>query len=921
MISVSDIQKLADRGAVEKYIRVDYGGNIDALIKDINKSLNDLLRTDLKRANRLVGRLKSVFRYLPGKYIARLSAMEARYAHRSGSHHKALKKYNEALRINEKYRDFLTVAKTRRGLMDVYMYMGKYREALDTGKKALRYFKRNRLDTDAAQVMNNIGNIYHRMDNNRMALRYYNRAGETFRNIGGIGTAIIEFNRANIYANLNQIKQARRLYHVSANLYHKYGNEIAECQARYSLAYLYFLEDKYTESIGIFEKVLDRFTALGDHKAAAVTRLDLAEINIEINQYGVALMLTEEVAPTFKKLGMRYEQAKAVYFAAQARLRLSDFKRAGKDLKKAERLFAKEANDLWIGMVAISRSRMMLLNGEFDAALKTAERAQSCFKKSGDRRREIDARIVRLEALMKQGNTGDSLRKANMLYRTSRLLGYQQYCLFGIMGECHYIREDYKTALGWYKKAVNVLEKNLMGMYPDEIRFFFMADKFDSYRMVVDCLLKLGRISDSFLANLKGLALLNEKSDEPGQSTAQIPHQLSEQRDSLRAALKKLHQAPLGGHRAVPDFGCHFETEHKLWALERKIRCLLYPSANQPSGLESNVNIPSDLIRADEILINYMNHNSKVAAFCVTGNDVHYIELPITEDELNALLQKLNFLCEKAVFGYREDDVMVKATRHFLEKLYSVLLAPVEKYIPGRKIILLADGAFYQIPFAALIDNDGRHLLEKYDFHLITNPADLADRRTVEYRFNDARNAVFAVTSDLLPAISLEAEKIKDSFDNCGLYLDDRADKRHLIDELGISSGFVHIAAHASRSSENPLFSRIILGDGPFFPFDLFATGIKSRLVTLSGCHTAAPGLYYGNSFSLARAFHQAGGRFVLGSLWPVSDRYSMIFMTIFYRSLSESDDIYKAYRKALETIKNICDNPAFWGSFILLGI
>ena len=142
-----------------------------------------------------------------------------------------------------------------------------------------------------------------------------------------------------------------------------------------------------------------------------------------------------------------------------------------------------------------------------------------------------------------------------------------------------------------------------------------------------------------------------------------------------------------------------------------------------------------------------------------------------------------------------------------------------------------------------------------------------------------------------------------------------------LAEHLKDADGFVHIAAHASRSSENPLFSRILLSDGPLFPFDLFEGGVGEALVTLSGCQTAAPGLYYGNSFSLARAFYLAGCRFVLASLWPVSDKLSMIFMTEFYAALQQDSDIFAAYRLAVRKARCVDDNPAHWGAFILLGI
>ncbi len=211
-------------------------------------------------------------------------------------------------------------------------------------------------------------------------------------------------------------------------------------------------------------------------------------------------------------------------------------------------------------------------------------------------------------------------------------------------------------------------------------------------------------------------------------------------------------------------------------------------------------------------------------------------------------------------------------------------------------------------------------MIDMYQIKMAVNPDSLLARARALHGFGNRRNAVFAISSDSLPSTGAEASRIKEIFKKANLYIDEKAVSDKLLYEIRNSDGFIHIAAHASRSSENPLFSRILLGDGPFFPFDLFQSGIRAELITLSGCQTAAPGLYYGNSFSLAKSFFQAGAKYVLATLWPVSDKISMLFMNRFYDSLKRKKSIFTAYLDAVNEIKGITDNPAFWGSFILLG-
>jgi CHAT domain-containing protein len=258
---------------------------------------------------------------------------------------------------------------------------------------------------------------------------------------------------------------------------------------------------------------------------------------------------------------------------------------------------------------------------------------------------------------------------------------------------------------------------------------------------------------------------------------------------------------------------------------------------------------------------------------------------------------------------------------HYLSEIYGVAVEPLLPLLVGEELLILADGDFAQIPFIALCDERGGYLKKRFKIKLVFNPKEIGRANGQPPRFAARRSAAFGAPSETLPLVEQECRQLLRSFGRTRLYLGEDAGGDNLKSELSRCGGFVHIAAHAARSSENPLFSRILMADGPFFPFDLFGAGIKARLVTLSGCQTAAPGLYYGNSFSLARAFGQAGSQYVIASLWPVADEVTMLFMARFYDKLRETDDIRESYYQAIEEAKAATANPALWGAFVLLGL
>ena len=920
MIDFKQLLGLRNSKAVSNFLVGKYDNDIASFLTDLDFSLNWLLKTDIKKAGSYIGGIQQLFGYLPDKYEPRILAIRGRYYHFSGNYRLALKYYLKALRLHRAAANKEGVARLAKGLIDVYKYLGKYDEALKIGKESLYYFRKKKLHIDVAQVLNNIGNLYHRMDNNRIALSYYNKARAIFVQKGGFQLAMAELNLANVHANMNQLKKAEDLYREAADLYHEAGMDISETRARCSLAYLLSLGDQYTEAIKIYEQVYCTFIKLGDPKAAAISQLDLIEINIHLNQYGTAIMVADQNIREFRRLGMRYEEAKTYYFAASAHIKLGDYRRALTPLKNAEIIFKREKNNLWLGMICAARSILFIAKRQYEKAIKSSTEARILFKKSGGERHMIDAEITLIEAVFKSGDVRRGLTLSGQLFK-KKLVSSQSYRLNYLIGESYYRSGDFITALRYYKKSVNIIEKILTGLYPDQIRFFFVIDKYDSYRKVVDCLLRLGRVEDSFISNLAALKIINGKSGIEAKLRKEVSPELIEKRNELRAALRKLNQSPRNDQREAAGAVSYHSIEQKLWWNERKIRAMLYPEKVFREDKSRGEYDFRKYLKNGETVISFFSSDSMTGAFCAGISGVEFVKFDIASNELNVVLRKLHFIFEKAVFGLRDVDRTRQISDYYLAFISQKVFEPLISHIAGGSVIIIADSHFGQIPFMALKNSTGEYYKEKFALKIIVNPEDLKLREASSFDFSEARNAVFAVSSDILPSIDIEAGQIKKTFRKAALFINETANCQNLIKELKEADGFVHIAAHASRSSENPLFSRILMSDGPFFPFDLFGFGIKAKLIALSGCQTAAPGLYYGNSFSLAKAFYQAGSQHVLATLWPVSDKLSMLFMIEFYQALADVGDICKAYQKAVNRIAGITDNPAFWSSFVLLGI
>ena len=148
------------------------------------------------------------------------------------------------------------------------------------------------------------------------------------------------------------------------------------------------------------------------------------------------------------------------------------------------------------------------------------------------------------------------------------------------------------------------------------------------------------------------------------------------------------------------------------------------------------------------------------------------------------------------------------------------------------------------------------------------------------------------------------------------------------------STRIVHFAVHGVVNERFPLNSALVftIPDGPAAPEDngllqaweiMEHMRLRADLVVLSACDTAVGRAGGGEGLlTLARAFHFAGARSVLATLWRVDDRASARLMTRFYQELRAGATRTEALRAAqVSFIKDSrLSDPAGWAAYSLSG-
>jgi CHAT domain-containing protein len=272
-------------------------------------------------------------------------------------------------------------------------------------------------------------------------------------------------------------------------------------------------------------------------------------------------------------------------------------------------------------------------------------------------------------------------------------------------------------------------------------------------------------------------------------------------------------------------------------------------------------------------------------------------------------------------------------------------MAPLENVIEGaRRLVLVADSQIAALPFAALLQEDGRFLVESYEILATPSAASysaLAERIAEAQGRTHLRVLVLGapsvegdpMASELppLPGAAHEAREVAALHPGATLLLGDDARRDELM-QRAPAYDVIHIAAHAVANPANPQGAHLRLapatpGDsGALAAMEIATLSLpRAPLVVLSACNTrrGVPSSLEG-PLDLARPFLAAGAGSVIASLWAVDDSEARTFFNAFHRSYVHTGDAAASLRRAQLDMLASPDarlrHPAAWAAYQIVG-
>ena len=226
------------------------------------------------------------------------------------------------------------------------------------------------------------------------------------------------------------------------------------------------------------------------------------------------------------------------------------------------------------------------------------------------------------------------------------------------------------------------------------------------------------------------------------------------------------------------------------------------------------------------------------------------------------------------------------------DTLDELLIAPLAARLGDGALVLVPTGPLHGLAWAALPS------LRARDLAIVPSAAILVD--TVRRgRPGGGWQPVVAVAGPGLEEADAEAAAIAALHPGASL-LDARSSSAARVLERIDGAGLAHLATHGRFRGDNPLFSSLVVADGPLLVHDLTRLSTPPGAVILSACDSGASTNAGGDELiGMAAVLFASGTRAVVASSVPVPDAATRRLMETLHGSLAAGQSLAPALTAA----------------------
>ena len=546
----------------------------------------------------------------------------------------------------------------------------------DLGSQAASLSNLAMLDIDQGELPRGVSSLQESL---RKAREADDRVAQT-RTLNNLGYA---------YAQLAEGQKALQSYQHALDLARALSNAELEAYALNNLGYTYLSLGDSETALKHFRQALAINRQLRARATEAGTLINIGDTLLRLKRFDEARKSFDQALALARKLKDLENQTFALTNQAFLFLKLKQPALAAEAARQALGLAQGFPDREVTALYALGSAHRDL--GELPAAREKLEKALSQAHEQGDRTREAEIGLRLAQVERETGNIAKALERI--------------------------------------RSVVDIVESIRTRVFEPRLRASFLAAKQDSYETYVDTLMASpggappasARIAEALQVNERARArslldILNESGADVrvGADPALVEreHRLRDEVNARDGYHFKLRNGEKPDRRKLE------EAEHKLeetldayGQVQAELRASSpgYAALTQPQPL-SVAEIQSQVLDGKALLLEYALGTKRSFLWVVTPDAIRSFELPGRERIERAARRYYELVTarnqrrtgESLADGKRRIDAADAEAERVGRDLSRLLLAPAERLLGDRPLLIVADGALQYIPFAAL---------------------------------------------------------------------------------------------------------------------------------------------------------------------------------------------------------------------------
>ena len=873
----------------------------------------------------------------------------------------ALSKYPEAIEV---YQQSLTISReignrqgeaaslTNLGL--VYDVLGSYPEAIEFHQQSLSIFREIGNRRGEAASLTYLGLVYSHLGNYSKAIEFYQQSLPIAREINDrLREAEALGNLGNAYDALGNYGKAIEFHQQSLVIARRIGNRLGEAAALGNLGNAYSNQGNYHKAIDFHGQSLAIKRNIGNRQGEATSLNNLGNAYDTLGDYGKAIEFYQQSLTIRRDIGNQRGEASSLGRLGFAYQNLGDYHKAI-EFHQQQRTIAQKIGDLQGEAASLAG-----LGIAYDS-LKDYHKAIAFHLQ----RRTITQKI------------GDRHEEANAL---------------GHLGFAYASLKDYGKAIDFLQQSL-IIKRDIgdrlgeaeslrgLGIVYDALGNYSKAIDFQQQSLVIEREIGNQWGAAAALNNL-GLAFLQ---------TNQLPqashflYQSVQIKETLWRSLGPDNPHKLSFFEKDPQIHRNLQLvlvlqdqpEQALEIAERgrtrtlveqMARPLQRPATIAPLPLEEMKRLATEQ-QATLVVYSVMDVYETLLVWVISPNG--QIEFKAVDlDAADGSLADLAQLSRRTAENLRGDSGLTALVRSShqaivsetpaltqdpLQQLHQILIRPIADFLPAADshIVFIPHEELFRVPFAALKDEQGDFLIQKYAISTAPSLQALALAQQHRKRVQGKAQMALVVGNpafpeqlpegvkslDPLPNAEAEARSIAATHFSTQPLLGAAATETAVVQQLH-QARIIHLATHGlalDPPNSFDLSGRIALAPSATDDGWLTATELvqltrdnplNAEMVVLSACDTGLGRVTGDGILGLSRALIVAGVPSIVVSLWQVPDPSTQYLMERFYEELKISEkhaqvpNRAQALRQAmLKTMEVYNLSVGSWAAFTLVG-